>query len=149
MSTYTSSEDGVNHINVSSDGKTQLGRLLSFEYPRTFKDAASGLTFLSLYQYWIWLNSGKDNGILKYTGWNTFPSLMTPSMFGLKDLPGTRKEMVEKAKEVIGNDKVTMQLLKRNTLPLTSYHVIELGEDDTFEISFNRDWYTNAIVSLT
>ena len=145
---YDPKKDGIEHINVSIHGKTELGRLLSMEFPRPFIEPVSGKTFTSLYQYWIWLNSGKNDSILKKSGWKHSPDLMTSSMFGFKELPGSKTELMKCIKETIGSNAGIVQRINNTELPFVEYHVMEPAKGEPITIDCTRPWYINAITNL-
>lgn len=51
-------DDGRTHVNVYSQGKTELGRLLSNFAHAPFK--LDGLEFASVEGFWFWLKTGRD-----------------------------------------------------------------------------------------
>lgn len=142
MKKYNKATDGEDHINVNLEGKTELGRKLALEYPRNF--TKDGKQFKSLYQYWVWLNGGKNDSILKVDGWRLNPTLMHGSLFGLRDDPNNRTEMMNTVTEVLAKDKKLVKELKQTKLKLTQYNTLNSGEQEVV-IEANKQWYLTAI----
>jgi hypothetical protein len=139
-------KDGIEHINVSINGNTELGKRLSMEYYRPFVDPVSKKSFISLYQFYVWLNSGKEDSILSLEGWEKFPSLMTNSMFGFAETDSTKTEMVECVKRVISNDKSLVKVIIQLKLPLMEYHVIKTSVGEMV-INATRPWFIKALTN--
>lgn len=57
--------DGVDHINIYSKGKTTLGRWASNFTKQTMRCPEQGY-FDSVEGYWYWLKTGKQHDILRY-----------------------------------------------------------------------------------
>lgn len=137
-------KDGIEHINVSINGNTELGKRLSMEYYRPFVDPVSKKSFISLYQFYVWLNSGKEDSILSLEGWEKFPSLMTNSMFGFAETNSTKSEMIECVRHVISNDDQLVRIVGNLKLPLMEYHVIKTSAGEMV-IDATRPWFINAL----
>lgn len=142
MKKYNKETDGVDHINVNLEGKTELGRKLALEYPRKFEK--EGRNFKSLYQYWIWLNSGKKDNVLNHDGWRVNPTLIHSSLFGLKTSKSNRTEMMSTVTEVLAKDKHLVNELNKTDLKLTQYETLNDGEKEVV-IGNKRPWYLTAI----
>ena len=117
---YNPELDGVDHINVYSKAKTELGRFLSnFAYsPFTCEDGH----FDSVEGYWYWLSS-KDERLRKLSG---FKAKQLGREIGAKDWVDT-EEFKDKIKKAIlikltNNPKLGEQFRKYKNLPLTHYY---------------------------
>lgn len=120
---YKPENDGIDHINVYSKGKTELGRFLSnFSYYITKTE--DGI-FNSVEGYWYWLGSDhKDRDILK--GLYGFAAKKKGRELRAKDWQYSEefKSKILKAIE----SKIThyprfKQMFVENNLPLAHYYV--------------------------
>lgn len=138
-------QDGVGHINVAPNGKTDLGRLLYIGAHRPFVDPQYGY-FASIVAFWVWYDSGQKDSLREIHHDNMIRS----SFSGLPDRPGNRAEVVEVLKRSIDQDPQAKALLKESTLPLLSYETINYegrGSAVTYEL-IDRRWYVEALESI-
>lgn len=121
--------DGVDHINIYSRAKTELGQLLS-NFARTpFKLPDDG-EFLSVEGYWYWLKTGKERDVFRY-------------LIGLaaknegKDLPVVlmpeeefRDKIRAALKAKLMQTPYLQFLLLESTLPFAHYYVFQGAKKD-------------------
>lgn len=116
---YGVETDGIDHINVSCQGRTLLGMMLyngSFS-PTTIPDAG---TFTSIHGYWSWLLTDRKYDIFKHLyGEEAFAMLK-----GLPITPnGHLEELVSHAIDLKLNQNLTLAYLfnQNKSLPYVSY----------------------------
>jgi len=116
--------DGIDHINVYSNGKTELGRLLS-NFPRTPFELEDFGQFASVEAFWYYILTGNEN--LRSLSGIQAKNLGKESLQdGIEDqVPQEFLKMAYIAK-LEQNGKVRDLLLK-STLPLTHYYVFKNG----------------------
>lgn len=122
MKKYTPDKDGIDHINIYSHGKTELGRFLSnFTYtPIETQDGR----FDSIEGYWYWLGTKDDNlrnmfGIYAKRYGQSIPTvaLLPDNLF---------KEKITTAINIkINNNPKMEKLLKESTPPFAHYYVFK------------------------
>lgn len=117
---YKPKEDGITHINIYSQGKTQLGRFLSnFEYsPIETEDG----NFDSIEGYWYWL-SCKDDKLRKLSG---YKAKEYGRYVGAKDWleDDEFKRKIKLAISIkINNNKKFLLELQQCKLPFDHYYV--------------------------
>lgn len=111
-------KDGVDHINVYSKGKTELGRLLSnfadtpFELPNYGK-------FRTVEGYWYWTMTGMEE-FRNLLGWQC-KQLGKNAKY--KRTHPTESELLEAYRAKLEAHPDILGMLKTNTLPLTHYYV--------------------------
>lgn len=114
--------DGIDHINIYSKGKTKLGQLLSnfaetpFEYPPFGK-------FNSVEGFWYWYFSGMKHDELKvlsgFAAKQTGRSYITDH----HEITDTDKEIVlEAIRCKLRQNKYILDMLVDNNLPLVHYY---------------------------
>lgn len=110
--------DGIDHINVYSKGKTFLGRALSNFFDSPFEHPEHG-SFRNVEGFWYWLMTGREE-LRTLPGWKC-------KEFG-KQFKNYRTHPTEAELEVAYRAKLStrsdlLQTLKENTLPLAHYYV--------------------------
>jgi hypothetical protein len=138
-------QDGVGHINVAPNGKTELGRLLYIGALRPFVDPQYGY-FASIVAFWVWYDSGQNDSLREIHHDNMIRS----SFSGLPDLPGNRAEVIEVLKRSIDQDPKALALLENSSLPLVCYETINY-EGRAHPVSYeltDREWYVNALETI-
>lgn len=115
--------DGIDHINVYSKGKTELGRFLSnFTYCKINTEDGN---FNSIEGYWYWLGTNDPKReILR--GLYGFQAKKVGRELKSKDWQESEqfKQKILKAIQIkINNNPKYKEILKNNTLPLTHYYV--------------------------
>ena len=136
--------DGVNHINVYSQGKTELGRLLSnFAHTPIMTEDGS---FLSLEGYWYWLSTShpskeklrnvfgheaKELGDFLSKGYQTRH-------------PRFKEKILADLRVKITTNERLKELLLENKLPLAHYYAY--GNQIVFTSGFN--WFLEEIEAI-
>lgn len=135
---FEKSNDGVDHILVSDDGSTELGRLLSLYEKRTFN--ADGHSFKSFIGYYLW----KKRNLEYYKALFGRPTIKDVLMCGHDSLGGLN-EMKSVIRDVLSveNNGVTKDLLCDTDLPLTYYEKFPVkNQENAF------GWYTAILEQL-
>jgi hypothetical protein len=110
--------DGIDHINVYSKGKTQLGRLLSNFADTPFQLPVKGW-FACVEGFWYWTITGDEQ--LRYTsGWQS--KKIGESLPKLREHP-TEMELLEAYEAKLDANSTIERLLNQTDLPLTHYYV--------------------------
>lgn len=111
-------DDGITHINVYSQGKTQLGQLLSnFAYtPFTHPEHGS---FLCIEGWWYWIMTG-DEALRKTNG---FKSKQLGKTLQVVRKHPTPEELRVAYIAKLEQHSIIKKLLQENTLPLAHYYV--------------------------
>jgi predicted NAD-dependent protein-ADP-ribosyltransferase YbiA (DUF1768 family) len=111
--------DGIDHINIYSKGKTLLGKFMS--NMKSFPMTIDGLNFDSIECYWYWLSTGE-----KYDNLRTMSSFAAKA-FG-KNLPKVQRDDFEalikralRLKVVLARPAFEKDL-KESTLPFAHYY---------------------------
>lgn len=145
MTEIDPTQDGIDHIWLSPEGQTPLGRALYIGAHRPFVDPVYG-RFASIIAFWIWYDSGRQDGLRDIHHDNMIRSSMT----GLSNLPGNRAEVIEVLRRSVYADPALSQALIDSTLPFRSYEVIKFeGRDQPTVYPLNdREWYVSALESL-
>lgn len=118
---YYPEKDGVNHVNVYSKGKTELGQLLTNFADTPFKHPVYGW-FRTVEGFWYWLKTGQQYEELRnLLGWEA-------KMMGRK-WPSVEVEHFDtKMKTAIRAKLIQhphiLRMLIDNDLPLTHYYVV-------------------------
>jgi hypothetical protein len=119
---YYPEKDGVDHINVYSKGKTELGRLLTNFADTPFKHPVYGW-FRTVEGFWYWLKTGGMHEELRdVLGWEA-------KMLG-KKWPAVEVEYFDqKIKTAIRSKLIhhpeILRMLLDNKLPLAHYYVMQ------------------------
>lgn len=114
--------DGVDHINVYSKAKTQLGHDLSNFAHVPFSHPKFGF-FASMEAYWYWLGTGMQHDALRRLYGATAKTAGIRLMTVAMDQDTFRKHIEDGLRlKVVQNAKLC-QALKKTTLPLRHYFV--------------------------
>lgn len=126
--------DGITHINIYSQGKTELGRWLSnFTY---FPIEIEGITFNSIETYWYWLIT-KDDRLLETCGYNSkklgkqimkdeeiVHPLSKDSFYFDKDAEVKFKKQIKKALDIkLKSNKDKLREFTYSTLLFAHYYI--------------------------
>jgi predicted NAD-dependent protein-ADP-ribosyltransferase YbiA (DUF1768 family) len=123
--TFNPENDGIDHLNVYSQGKTKLGVFASNFAPTPIQ-TEEGL-FGSIESYWYWLQTSAPDRDLLCTAAGARAKKIGRAM--RKEFPAPPDERFqEKIKQAI-TDKFEgwpdmLKLLRENTLPLVHYYVM-------------------------
>lgn len=124
---YEVKNDGIDHVNIYSKGKTELGRILSNFYKRRF-ECEDGI-FMSIEGYWYWLlcnNPDKDK-LKELYGWK---AKEVGRLLKCKDWPQEKdtvfygkilNALIIKSESLLVRAFITMPKTKK--LPFTHYYV--------------------------
>jgi hypothetical protein len=119
---YYPERDGVDHINVYSKGKTELGRLLTNFADTPFKHPVYGW-FRTVEGFWYWLKTGMQYEQLRdVVGWEAkmlgkkWPSVEIEH-FDTKIKTAIRAKLI--------NHPNILRMLIDNELPLAHYYVMQ------------------------
>ena len=142
---YLLQNDGIDHINIYSRGKTELGGFLSNFAYSPFNHPKFG-SFNTVEGFWHWLKTGKKHDEFRILSGMDSKKLS-------RKLEGSFPENFKKTiKEAIllkieSNEKFK-QLLKESTLPLTHYYYY--GDEVTHKIITpdNSKWLINYIEDI-
>lgn len=123
---YNPDEDGITHINIYSQGKTELGRLLSnFAYsPFVYEPYGA---FASAESYWYWYLTGQQHeGLRTLYGYQAKAAGQKYrndrlDVLGLSD--SDFKVMEEMLVHKIAHNPHIAELLQESTLPFCHYYV--------------------------
>lgn len=120
MTTYLPENDGIDHINIYSKGRTEIGRWMSnFAFtPITIPEHGK---FFSIEGYWYWLGSG-DERLRKLTGFAA--KSLGRDLRGRKTLPEDEfRALISAAIRIKAEGNVRLlSELRASTLPLTHYY---------------------------
>jgi hypothetical protein len=138
--------DGVDHINIYSKAKTELGRwLTNFAYaPFTLSDHGR---FTSVEGYWYWLSTGCQHEELR----DLFgaEAKRRGKSFERVEFDGNFEEAICKAirSKLLSNKAMLSSLIDSN-LPLTHYYVYGYSDDNCKVINAGYEWITEYIDSV-
>lgn len=142
---YRPETEGVDHINVYSKSRTDLGRLLSNFHHRPFTHYQHG-DFASVEAYWYWLGTGKKHEHLR-------PLSGYAAKLKGKDLARCPVENFEShikkalLSSIEQNENVRT-LLKDSHLPLTHYYVYGHGETAKIHPLPQHKWITDFLMEI-
>lgn len=117
--------DGIDHINIYSAGKTKLGRMLSNFYHSEVQDDQYG-TFQSLEGFWYWYFTGQQHEALRSLWGNKAKQYGKRFFMDRIDVNGMTSEMIEAQQhmmiqKVLQNENIKNELLKSD-LEFTHYY---------------------------
>lgn len=117
---YRPKNDGITHINVYSNGKTKLGRLLSNFADTPFRIPFWG-EFRSVEGFWYWVMTGDER--LRYTvGFEA--KQLGKDLTRIRNHPTLRELRIAYRAKLLYNPKI-LKLLRENKLPLVHYYVYD------------------------
>lgn len=121
--------DGVDHINIYSQGKTELGRALSNFSTIPFIHPVHG-RFETVEGFWYWLTT-RDDRLRTLPGWQCKKlGRSLQRLFNTKFIEGCfRKEIQIALEEKAKNPKI-FALLRSSTLPFCHYYVFDGAKKD-------------------
>lgn len=131
---YSPLTDGVDHINIYSKGKTELGRWMTNFAHSSFTLPEHG-TFASIEGYWYWLMTGKQHETLRHV--YGFAAKETGKELSA-GAPGSLKTFMQDIKAaILAKYEQCPEMraqLQASTLPLTHYY--SYGKDENAKIVF-------------
>ena len=146
---FNPDSDGVNHVNVYSGGKTELGRFLS-NFAKTPFVCEDG-EFASIEGYWYWLgcNHPRREELRRSFGFGAKKlgrDLRSPDWGGnTPDFQGKIKRAIECK---LNSYPAMKALLQHNTLPLKHYYVFGNGPSAKIHFDHRSDWIIAHIASF-
>lgn len=133
---YNPEKDGVDHINIYSKGKTELGKWLSnFAYsPILIPQHAD---FKSIEGYWYWLSTGEES-LRELTGHKAkIIGKRSPIKFKMTDKEFN--DYIRKALDIkLKSNQEKLKLFTDSTLPFKHYYVY--GHEDRIVIDAGYKW---------
>lgn len=141
---YAPDTDGIDHINIYSKGKTELGRLLTNFALSPFNFEPYG-SFASVEAFWYYYLTGcKHEKIRALHGYNA--KKYGKSLHGYRSASNEdRVVILEAIRCKMRKNKRLLQLLKESSLPLTHYYAY--GSKGNWKV-YNQDkyhWITDEI----
>ena len=123
MNKYTPETDGVDHINVYSQGKTQLGRFLT-NFANSPFICGDG-EFQSVEGYWYWLSCThpRKEELRKAYGFNAKKLGRELRAADWVHTPEFKEKIKTAIACKVGGNLRMLNELRRNTLPLRHYYV--------------------------
>jgi hypothetical protein len=145
MTEIDPNNDGIDHIWLSSEANTELGRQLYIGAKRPFVDPKWG-QFDSVYAFWVWYDGGKLDSLRSLHHDNMIRS----SLAGMNSSPGGWSEVVEVLKRSVIQDPRLNQMLVESTLPFAVYDKLHFqGRTEPAVYPLNdREWYVRALENL-
>ncbi len=139
--------DGVDHINVCSHGKTPLGQLATNFAHVPFRHPVHGF-FASMEAYWYWVKTGMKHETLRRlygatakTAGIQFPIVMMPQEeFVNLMCDGLRCKVMQNAK--------LLKALKESTLPLRHYFVLNTGGNTVVNEPNRNKWLWRCLEEI-
>lgn len=142
---YSPDTDGVDHIRLSEDGKTVLGRALYIGAHRPIADPEYG-HFNSVIAFWVWFDGGRHDALRNIH----HGAMLRSSLSGVSDTPGNRQEVIKVLKRSILTDLPLKELLARSDLPFAAYEAINFKsrqEPAVYPIE-DRLWYVAGLEQI-
>lgn len=145
VAAYDPALDGVDHVNVYSEGRTELGRLLSNFAHTPFTVPGDGM-FGSVEAYWYWLQCDDPGArerlrpLYGYRAKQTGRALRVPDYGRVHDL-AFRRAIARAIREKIRQTPRLTAMLARSTLPFAHYYVY----DGKVVVPANNEWILEAI----
>ena len=116
--TFKPEKDGIDHINVYSQGKTQLGQLLS-NFADTPFDLEGKGHFRTVEGFWYWTMTGFEE-FRELPGWQC--KTLGNKCRTFRAHP-TESELLEAYRAKLSQNSYIGQMLLENSLPLAHYYV--------------------------
>ena len=114
--------DGIDHINIFSKGKTELGRWMTNFAKQTINCPTHGV-FDSVEGFWYWLKTGKQHDVLRYLhGAEAKVEGKRYERVEMDEQEFNRQILLMINKKIRGNPRMRLQLANC-TLPFTHYYV--------------------------
>lgn len=115
---YHPKNEGIDHINIYSKSKIEVGRQLSNFYHSPF--IIDGETFQSVEGYWYWLKTGRTHNILKDL-WG-YQAKQVGETFSKVEFNGFNQKITEAIKLKLENNKKIKENFTNSSLPFTHYY---------------------------
>lgn len=137
--------DGVDHINIYSKGKTELGRwLTNFALsPFTLEDHGD---FESVEGYWYWLATGRKHEVLRLLF--GVEAKRTGKSFERVEMDGFEEEVKRGIRAKLLQHPKMLNRLIDSDLYLTHYYTYGYSEDNCKVMPAGYEWITEYIDSI-
>lgn len=127
--------DGVDHINIYSNGKTELGRILSHFAHTPFVHPYFG-PFYSMEGFWYWARSGQTEDRLRYL--SGFRAKQVGKALGHKRYQDFKSDILAaNYQKIIQHEKICEMVID-STLPFDHYYVF--GPNNIHITPQSSDW---------
>ena len=139
---YTPDTDGIDHINIYSKGKTELGRLLTNFAHTPFTYHPYG-EFASIEAFWYYAKTGWVNEHLKPL--YGFKAKEEGKKCSVVHCPQFEELILEAIRCKLRQNKYLRELLTNSTLPLTHYYAY--GTPHNWKVVYQpqHDWQIEEI----
>lgn len=125
--TINPSQDGIDHINVYSKGKSELGRLLTNFAFTPFKHPKYG-HFASMEAFWYWLGTGMQHNKLRCLYGTSAKN--AGRLLERVEHPNFKEEISEAIRfKLQQTPEIVILLMRIKPMPLAHYYVYGVGEN--------------------
>lgn len=134
-------EDGVEHINIFRQGKTEIGRMLDFDHVQTFEHPQLG-SFRSMYSLWYFLKAKiTDDRLRKMVASETRRHVHEHCGGLRKEVPNFRGVVMHSAYLRIKANKKLTALMVNSSLPFDCYRTMPSGIRERLDMAY---WVASA-----
>lgn len=137
-------EDGVNHILVSSAGKTAMGRMLSLGAKQDIQHPKYGW-FSSILAFWVWYQVERKPDSLRNLHQE---SLFRTTLGIVPDDTQNRDVVLAFLRDHILSNEWLRHELKTCSIPLLIYDVYSTGSSITCHDRSDLQWYLDGIYQI-
>lgn len=145
MEHLTHNDDGITHINIYSQGKTKLGKMLSNFYDSDFIHPQYG-KFKTVEGLWYWLRTGKTH--IEFRGMSGFKCKeFGRTKSGNSDFvinEKFKKDILIGIETKIQSNRELLNLFKSSKLPFEHYYV----NDDNIKKLPQYNWIVEGIEEI-
>lgn len=127
---FKSEVDGIHHINIYRDGKTELGRLLAFEHESRFEHPILGV-FNSMTGYWSYVKSVSHREAYRVKSPNLCISMRKRSNDLKQKVDNFQALILAGCYARIISDEHLVEMVKESTLPFEMYYIRKEVDDST------------------
>jgi hypothetical protein len=140
---FSSDKDGVDHINIHSVGKTELGRLLSHFAHAPFTHPYFG-PFYSMEGLWYWARSGFTEDRLRYL--SGFRAKQVGRTLGYKWYAEFKQDIIAaNYQKIIQHDRI-LELVLESELPFDHYYTF--GPNSVHVTPKEADWLVQGFEDI-
>lgn len=140
---FTSDKDGVDHINIHSMGKTELGRLLSHFAHTPFVHPYFG-PFYSMEGFWYFARSGFNESRLRYL--SGFRAKQVGKELGYKWYKDFKEDIIAaNYQKIIQHDNIR-ELMIASELPFDHYYTF--GPNSLHVTPQSTDWLVQGFEDI-
>ncbi len=127
---FKSEVDGIHHINIYTEGKTELGRLLAFEHEERFNHPILG-SFNSMTGYWSYVKSLSHRNTYRVKSPNTCISIRKRFNDLKPKVDNFRALIISGCYHRIISNSDLVEMVKESTLPFEMYYVKKETDNST------------------